>query len=96
MIASRGWIATISDVLPDHPFVAKLLSLPAGTVVLWENIDERSGLSGLTKEAFYLRLEEIRANLGMVFHRFITGDADHIAIVLNGRADTHRLRRVAL
>jgi hypothetical protein len=86
VIAARGWIATVPDPLPDHPFVAKLRSLPAGTVALWENIDELSGLSGLPKEAFYLRLEEIRAHLGMVFHRFINGDADHLAIVLNGRA----------
>ncbi|WP_064685706.1 ATP-binding protein [Rhizobium bangladeshense] len=86
VIAARGWIATVPDPLPDHPFVAKLLTLSAGTVVLWENIDELSGLSGLAKEAFYLRLEEIRAHLGMVFHRFISGDADRLAIALNGRA----------
>lgn len=86
VIAARGWIATVPDTLPDHPFVAKLLALPAGTVVLWENIDELSGLSGLTKQAFYLRLEEIRAHLGMVFHRFINGDAERLSIVLNGRA----------
>ncbi|MDP2782876.1 AIPR family protein [Devosia sp.] len=85
VIAARGWIATVPDPLPKHPFVSKLLTLSAGTVVLWENIDELSGLSGLVKEAFYLRLEEIRAHLGMVFHRFINGDADRLAIVLNGR-----------
>ncbi len=85
VIAARGWIATVPDPLPDHPFVGKLLTIPAGTVVLWENIDELSGLSGYAKEAFYLRLEEIRSHLGMVFHRFINGDADHLAIVLNGR-----------
>ncbi|MGR9161913.1 ATP-binding protein [Rhizobium leguminosarum] len=86
VIATRGWIATVPNPLPDHPLVAKLLALSAGTVVLWENIDELSGLSGLTKEAFYLRLEDIRAHLGMVFHRFISGDADRLAIALNGRA----------
>lgn len=85
VIAARGWIATVPDPLPEHPFVSRLLALPAGTVVFWENIDELSGLSGLAKEAFYLRLEEIRAHLGMVFHRFINGDADRLAIVLNGR-----------
>jgi hypothetical protein len=86
VMAARGWIATVPDSMPDHSLITKLLALPAGTVVLWENIDELSGLSGLTKEAFYLRLEEIRAHLGMVFHRFINGDADRLAIVLNGRA----------
>ncbi len=86
LIAVRGWIATIPESLPEHPLLTKLRALPAGTVVLWENIDELSGLSGLAKEAFFLRLEEIRAHLGMVFHRFINGNADRLAIVLNGRA----------
>lgn len=85
VIAAHGWIATVPDPLPEHPLITKLLALPAGTVVLWENIDELSGLSGLAKEAFYLRLEEIRAHLGMVFHRFINGDASRLSIVLNGR-----------
>lgn len=85
VIAARGWVATVPDPLPNHSLVAKLLTFPSGTVVLWENIDELSGLSGLSKEAFYLRLEEIRAHIGMVFHRFINGDADRLVINLNGR-----------
>ncbi|WP_167496652.1 ATP-binding protein [Pseudomonas kairouanensis] len=85
VITARGWVATVPDPLPNHSLVAKLLSLQSGTVVLWENIDELSGLSGLSKEAFYLRLEEIRGHLGMVFHRFINGDAERLVIILNGR-----------
>jgi len=49
-------------------------------------MDSLGGLSGLGKEAFYLRLEDIRAHLGMVFHRFINGDATKLAIILNGAA----------
>lgn len=85
IIETCGWIAVVPEPLPDHPFVAELLKRPAGTVVLWDEIDALSGLAGLGKEAFFLRLEEIRAHLGMVFHRFIGGDATRLSIVLNER-----------
>jgi hypothetical protein len=85
VIEAQGWIALVPDSLPDHPFTAELDNRPSGTLVFWDGIDELSGLAGLTKEAFYLRLEDIRAHLGMVFHRFIAGDATRLAILLNGR-----------
>lgn len=86
VVEARGWLASIPDRLPDHLFVAELQGRPTGTVVIWDQIDELSGLAGLPKEAFYLRLEDIRAHLGMVFHRFISGDARRLTISLNGRA----------
>jgi hypothetical protein len=85
IITARGWIGLVPEQLPEHSFVTTLLSRTGGTIVLWERLDELSGLVGLPKEAFYLRLEEIRAHLGMVFHRFINGDASKLAIILNGR-----------
>ena len=85
MVAARGWIALVPDRLPEHTFLQELLKRPNGTLVLWDQIDELSGLAGLSKEAFYLRLEDIRAHLGMVFHRFINGDATRLSIILNGR-----------
>jgi hypothetical protein len=84
-IAKRGWFATVPAPLPQHPFVSRLLKLGHGTLVLWDRMDSLGGLSGLGKEAFYLRLEDIRAHLGMVFHRFINGDATKLVIILNGR-----------
>jgi hypothetical protein len=85
VVEAQGWIAIVPDDLPVHAFVDELQAKPSGTVIIWDKIDELSGLAGLTKEAFYLRLEEIRAHLGMVFHRFINGDAQRLTIVLNGR-----------
>lgn len=84
-IAKHGWFATVPAPIPQHPFVTRLQKLEHGTLVLWNRMDSLGGLSGLGKEAFYLRLEDIRAHLGMVFHRFINGDATKIAIILNGR-----------
>ncbi len=85
IVARRGWIAVIPDQLPEHSLMARLHTRNSGTLILWDRIDELSGLLGLAKEAFYLRLEEIRAHLGMIFHRFINGDATKLAIIVNGR-----------
>ncbi|WP_316199172.1 ATP-binding protein [Bradyrhizobium sp. SZCCHNS2002] len=85
-VAKHGWFATRLETLPKHPLTDRLLQLEHGTLVVWDRMDSLGGLSGLEKEAFYLRLEDIRAHLGMVFHRFINGDAPRLAIILNGRA----------
>ncbi|WP_287256168.1 ATP-binding protein [Mesorhizobium sp.] len=85
VVAKLGWVAEIPDPLPDHPFVQRLLAADQGTVVMINRMDALSGLMGLQKEAFFLRLEEIRAHLGMVFHRFISGDAPRLSISLHGR-----------
>lgn len=85
VVEAQGWIAVIPEILPVHAFVDELHVKPSGTVIIWDKIDELSGLAGLPKEAFYLRLEDIRAHLGMVFHRFLNGDAPRLSIALNGR-----------
>ena len=85
-IAKRGWFATEPATLPLHPLVAKLLQLEHGTLVLWDRMDLLGGLSGLEKDPFYLRLQDIRAHLGMIFHRFLDEDARRLRILTNGRA----------
>lgn len=85
VVEARGWIALIPHSLPAHSLVIELQKQLTGTVIIWDQIDELSGLAGLSKEAFFLRLEDIRAHLGMVFHRFINGDAVRLSILLNGR-----------
>lgn len=86
VIAEKGWIAVVPEPLPDHPFITELLGREQGTVVLWDRMDEQAGLSGLDKDAFFRRLQDIRSHLGMVFHRFIGGDAKRTTILVNGRA----------
>lgn len=85
VIAERGWIAVIPEPLPAHPYIEKLLTQKSGTVVMWNRFDALSGLSGLDKDSFFLRLQDIRAHLGMVFHRFLDGDARRLKIVANDR-----------
>lgn len=84
-IAKRGWFAIELPTPPYHPLVTKLLKLEHGTLVLWDRMDALGGLSGLEKDAFYLRLQDIRAHLGMVFHRFLGEDARRVRILTNGR-----------
>lgn len=86
VIARRGWVAVVPEPLPDHPLVRQLIEKDHGTVVIWDRMDEFGGLAGMDKETFFLRLQDIRAHLGMVFHRFISGDARRIRISVNERA----------
>lgn len=85
IVMAKGWVATIPNPLPSHAYVTELQRRKSGTAIFWDRIDELSGLAGLAKEVFYLRLEEVRAHLGMVFHRFINGDAPRLSIILNDR-----------
>ena len=85
VIAAAGWVALVPDMLPDHPLMQKLAAQDQGTLVCWEAIDTRSGLTGLNREAFFLRLIDIRAHLSMVFHRFLAGEARRLAIAVNER-----------
>jgi len=85
VVAEHGWFASPLAQLPEHPFAAKLQQFLHGTLVLWNRMDALGGLSGLDKETFYLRLQDMRAHLGMVFHRFLGGDARRIEISTNGR-----------
>jgi hypothetical protein len=85
VMAESGWVALVPENLSAHPLMGQLEGRSSGTLVLWENVDERSGLTGLDREGFFLRLQEVREHLGMVFHRFLAGDARKITIVVNGR-----------
>lgn len=84
VIAQRGWFAVVPTPLPAPALVQKLQEMEHGTLVLWDRFDALSGLSGLDRDVFFLRLLDIRAHLGMVFHRFIDGDAQRVKIWLNG------------
>ncbi len=81
----RRWDAIEPDTLPRSPLTDRLEERPNGTLVIWEQMDATGGLSGLDKETFFLRVQDIRAHAAMVFHRFLGGDARRLAIMVNGR-----------
>lgn len=65
-----------------------------GTVVLWENLDRilafRNPDGAATKRALSAMAAEVSAHLGMVFHRFISGEYAHgeafVNITVNGES----------
>lgn len=85
-VAARGrWEAIIPDTLPRSSLTDQLEERPHGTLVCWERMDAIGGLSGLDKETFYSRIQDIRAHAAMVFHRFLGGDARRLTIAINSR-----------
>ena len=85
VIARRQWDAIVPDALLPSALARRLGSHSNGTIVLWERMDSIGGLSGLDKESFFIRVRDIGAHCAMVFHRYLSGDARHLAITLNGR-----------
>lgn len=57
----------------------------AGTVVEWQNLDFGRQEDQPDHAAFMRSLEQLERHLGMVFHRFLNGDARRLTISLNGR-----------
>ncbi len=56
-----------------------------GTVVLWDLIDFGHLREQPTLTAFLGQIERAEQHLGMVFHRFLRGDARRLRISINGR-----------
>jgi hypothetical protein len=80
---SADWPDTLIAPLRERP----------GTVVLWEDLDRiismRRPDGALAKRAFDDMASEIATHLGMVFHRFLSGETSEgrrpISIIVNGQ-----------
>ena len=83
--ARKRWDAVVPGRLPSSPLARRLEVQQQGALVIWETMDAIGGLYGLDKETFFLRVQDIRSHLAMVFHRFLGGDARRIAITVNNR-----------
>ncbi|HVC07997.1 MAG TPA: ATP-binding protein [Solirubrobacterales bacterium] len=76
--------------LPPH--LLEPLEGSTGTVVLWENLDRilafRNPGGATTQRALNAMASDVSAHLGMVFHRFITGEWAHgeafVNLAVNG------------
>jgi hypothetical protein len=85
-VVSRGrWEALVSNEVFSAPLTDGLRALGNGTLVVWQKFDKIGSLSDLDKETFFVRVQDVRAHLGMVFHRFLGGDAERVSIKINGR-----------
>lgn len=85
-IASNGSDWHLIEGAPLVPVTATkaLQGRPSGTIVLWRNIDFGRRQDQPDHAAFLRDLDRVSLHLGMVFHRFIDGDARRVTITLNG------------
>lgn len=75
-------------------------ALTSGTLVVWEQLDravDRSPANSVEAHQRFLQLiTEVRAHLGMIFHRFLEGTNDSrrrtaLRIFINGRSAQHQV-----
>jgi hypothetical protein len=71
--------ASLPDEILDH-----LKSKKSGTLVVWRKVDFGRTADRPSYESFLADLQRVDAHLGMVFHRFLAGDARALRITLNG------------
>jgi hypothetical protein len=83
--ACRRWDAIVPGELPPSALAERFVERDQGALVIWQTMDAIGGLHGLDKDAFFLRVQDIRSHLSMVFHRFLAGDARRLSIAVNGR-----------
>lgn len=82
--ASDSWALHLIRSQADVPFSDKLQG--DGTLVLWERMDRVPGAESGAANLFNEALDEARARLGLVFHRFLAPErrTDRVKLDLNG------------
>lgn len=84
MNSGGKWSLLEGDKTIPPAALAQLKAREKGTIVVWQNIDFGRKDDRPDHAAFMRDLERLDRHLGMVFHRFIAGDAHRIVITLNG------------
>lgn len=82
---SQGDWHLLEGADPNSGPIEQYISSSHGTLVLWEVMD-RIVTEGFSKEDFLDLIEKIDQTLGMIFHRFLSGDKPRMKISINGRA----------
>ncbi|WP_050384041.1 ATP-binding protein [Bradyrhizobium pachyrhizi] len=79
-----GWDLIEGDAGLPREILDELKSNKSGTLVIWRKVDFGRTTDRPTYESFLADLQRVDAHLGMVFHRFLAGDARALKISLNG------------
>lgn len=66
------------------PCAERLQGLTCGTLVVWTELDTFEASVGDMHKGLDEALSTLRDHLGLVFHRFLAGDASRISIDING------------
>ena len=82
---SKRWTPLVDPASFDSNYSECLNKAAHGTLIRWSRMDALGGLFGLDKSSFFARVGDIRRHLGMVFHRFLDGDARRLTIFVCGR-----------
>lgn len=79
------WVADMFDHLECSLFPESdvLDDWSSGTIVLWQNLDRIKEKTDSLEDTVNDYLQKLRVHLGMVFHRFISGDARHVTLSIN-------------
>jgi hypothetical protein len=79
-----GWDLIEGDEGFNGDLAAQLKTKRSGTLIVWRKIDFGRKLDRPDHAAFMADLERLDYHLGMVFHRFLAGDARKIMMRING------------
>ena len=87
---TREWELLRDVICPDQGLINNLNSNGHGTLVVWQKLDRYEAAGSLedgTETHFYRALDEIKVELGILFHRYISGrtvNDRRIKIYMNG------------
>ncbi|MBK3664789.1 ATP-binding protein [Bradyrhizobium diazoefficiens] len=83
--SGSGWNLIEGDEEFDGELLPALKRAASGTLIVWRKIDFGRKVDRPDHAAFMADLERLDRHLGMVFHRFLAGDARRLSIRINGK-----------
>jgi hypothetical protein len=83
--SGSGWDLIEGDERFDGELSGSLKAARSGTLIVWRKIDFGRKLDRPDHAAFMADLERLDRHIGMVFHRFLIGDARKLSIRINGK-----------
>lgn len=83
--SGSGWDLIEGDENFEGELSKRLKKARNGTLIVWRKIDFGRRIDRPDHTAFMADLERLDKHLGMVFHRFIGGDARRLSIRINGK-----------
>lgn len=83
---SDQWLLIVLDEtdISDLPLWGELHAQPAGTLVVWSELDLLLGDTTTPGPFLAERLGEVRSSLALVFHRFLSRRRERLSITING------------
>lgn len=77
VIAVGDWSLLIldTDEIAAVPEIDKLMTLPSGTLVVWQNLDRLKAGEFNFEMALGRKIDNVRSHLSLVFHRYLSGES---------------------